>query len=312
METILIVDDEKNYLVVLEALLGPEGYETVTADNAKDALRLIRDSDLDLVITDMKMPKMSGLELLEATKALKPDLPVIIMTAYGTIEMAVEAMKNSARAAKNLGVNVVNGFTGSSIWHMLYSFPPVSEQMLEEGFKYFAEMWNPIFDVFDECGVKFALEVHPTEIAFDIASARKALEAIDHHPAFGFNYDPSHFGYQGVDYVAFINTFSDKIFHVHMKDVSWSDKPGEAGVFGGHIEFGTPGRFWDFRSLGRGNIDFEEIIRALNRIGYSGPLSVEWEDSGMDREHGATEAADFVKMIDFPPSDIDFDAAFEE
>ncbi len=96
METILIVDDEKNYLVVLEALLGPEGYETVTADNAKAALRLVRESDLDLVITDMKMPKMSGLELLEASKELKPDLPVIIMTAYGIIEMAVEAMKKQA------------------------------------------------------------------------------------------------------------------------------------------------------------------------------------------------------------------------
>ena len=96
METILIVDDEKNYLIVLEALLGPEGYETVTADNAEAALRLIRESDLDLVITDMKMPHMSGLELLEASKKLKPDLPVIIMTAYGTIEMAVEAMKKQA------------------------------------------------------------------------------------------------------------------------------------------------------------------------------------------------------------------------
>jgi len=159
--------------------------------------------------------------------------------------------------------------------------------------------------------IRYALEVHPTEIAFDIASAKKALEALGNHPAFGFNYDPSHFGYQGVDYVKFIDTFSDKIFHAHMKDVWWSDVATEAGVFGGHTEFGSPGRFWDFRSLGRGKIDFEEIIRALNRIGYRGPLSVEWEDSGMDREHGAEEAADFVRMIDFPPSDIKFDDAFE-
>jgi two-component system NtrC family response regulator len=96
METILIVDDEKNYLVVLEALLGPEGYETVTADNGEDALGLIRDSDLDLVITDMKMPEISGMELLDETKKIKPELPVIMMTAYGTIEMAVEAMKRNA------------------------------------------------------------------------------------------------------------------------------------------------------------------------------------------------------------------------
>lgn len=96
METILVVDDEKNYLVVLEALLGSEGYETVTADNAHDALELVRDSDLDLVITDMKMPRMTGMQLLEETKKVKPELPVIMMTAYGTIEMAVEAMKKQA------------------------------------------------------------------------------------------------------------------------------------------------------------------------------------------------------------------------
>ncbi|MBW1700610.1 MAG: sigma-54-dependent Fis family transcriptional regulator [Deltaproteobacteria bacterium] len=96
METILIVDDEKNYLVVLEALLGPEGYETITTDNARDALRLVRESDLDLVITDIKMPGMNGMVLLEECKKIKPELPVIMMTAYGTIEMAVEAMKNQA------------------------------------------------------------------------------------------------------------------------------------------------------------------------------------------------------------------------
>ncbi|HIC85536.1 MAG TPA: sigma-54-dependent Fis family transcriptional regulator, partial [Desulfobacterales bacterium] len=96
METILIVDDEKNYLVVLEALLSPEGYEVITVDNAIDALRLIRESDIDLVITDMRMPGTSGMELLEESKKMKPELPVIMMTAYGTIEMAVEAMKKRA------------------------------------------------------------------------------------------------------------------------------------------------------------------------------------------------------------------------
>jgi two-component system, NtrC family, response regulator len=96
METILIVDDEKNYLVVLEALLSPEGYEIITADNARSALRLIEESDLDLVLTDMKMPGVSGMELLEQCKKINPEVPVIMMTAYGTIEMAVEAMKKHA------------------------------------------------------------------------------------------------------------------------------------------------------------------------------------------------------------------------
>lgn len=115
----------------------------------------------------------------------------------------------------------VTGFTGSSIWQFLYSFPPASQEMIEAGFADFAKRWTPIMDAFDAEGVNFALEVHPTEIAFDIASAERALKAIKNHPRFGFNYDPSHFGYQGVDYVKFIRKFSDRIFHAHMKDVWW-------------------------------------------------------------------------------------------
>ena len=230
----------------------------------------------------------------------------------GVRQRAAEEMIATGRAAARLGIDVVNGFTGSSIWPLLYSFPPVSPDLIEAGYADFAVRWKPILDQYQALGVKFALEVHPTEIAFDIASAERAIQALDGHPAFGFNYDPSHLGYQGVDYVEFIYRFSDRIFHVHMKDVGWSATPTDAGVFGGHTEFGDRRRYWDFRSLGRGNIDFEEIIRALNRINYQGPLSVEWEDSGMDRVHGATEAAAFVKKIDFPPSDMAFDAAFED
>lgn len=230
----------------------------------------------------------------------------------GVRERAAVEMKNTAHAAAKMGLSVVPGFTGSPIWHLLYSFPPVSPEMINAGFALFAEMWNPILDVFDEVGVKFALEVHPTEIAFDIASAELALQALNYREAFGFNYDPSHLGYQGVDYVKFITKFADRIYHVHMKDVGWSSQPTEAGVFGGHLNFGDRRRYWDFRSLGRGNINFEEIIRALNAIQYHGPLSIEWEDGAMDREFGAREACAFVKALDFPPSDIAFDAAFEK
>ncbi|MGY8822847.1 MAG: sugar phosphate isomerase/epimerase family protein [Candidatus Latescibacterota bacterium] len=229
----------------------------------------------------------------------------------GVRKRAAKEMIATARAAKRFGVDVVNGFTGSSIWHLLYPFPPIPPAMIDKGYKDFAKRWTPILNQFQKLGVKFALEVHPTEIAFDIASAERAIEALDGHPAFGFNYDPSHLGYQGVDYVEFIHRFSDRIFHVHMKDVGWSATPTDAGVFGGHLDFGDRRRSWDFRSLGHGNIDFEEIIRALNRINYQGPLSVEWEDAGMDREHGATEAAAFVKEVDFTPSAVAFDAAFE-
>ena len=222
---------------------------------------------------------------------------------------AVETMKQTAIAAKNMGLKVVNGFTGSSIWHLIYSFPPVSEEQIEEGFKYFADMWHPILDVFDENGVKFALEVHPTEIAFDTVTAERALEAIDRREAFGFNFDPSHLEWQGVNPVNFIKTFPDRIYHVHMKDAIVS-LDGTSGILSSYMNFGQPGRGWDFRSPGRGQVNFEEIIRALNEIKYEGPLSVEWEDAAMDREAGAQEAVDFVKQIDFLPSDHVFDEAF--
>ncbi len=206
---------------------------------------------------------------------------------------------------------VVNGFTGSSIWHLLYPFPPVPAEVIEAGFEDFSRRWTPILDSFADHELSFALEVHPTEIAFDLVSTQRALEAIDHHPRFRFNYDPSHLAYQGVDYLGFIHAFADRIAHMHVKDVWWSDSPAAAGVFGGHTAFGDPARAWDFRSPGRGRIDFEAILRLLNHAGYDGPLSVEWEDPMMDREHGATEAAALLRKLQFPVSAQAFDAAFD-
>jgi len=206
---------------------------------------------------------------------------------------------------------VVNGFTGSSIWHANYAFPPTSQAYLEKGFIDFANRWLPILDVFDREKVNFALEVHPTEIAFDIVTARRALEAVKGHPRFGFNFDPSHFGYQGVDYIQFIREFGSRIFHAHIKDAWWGHGNGTVGVFGGHIDFTDARRYWDFRSVGRGDINFEEIIIALNDVGYSGSLSVEWEDGRMDRFHGATESCAFVRKLDFPSNSAAFDAAFD-
>jgi sugar phosphate isomerase/epimerase len=226
-------------------------------------------------------------------------------------QWAVKTMKNAARAANNLGLKVVHGCTGSAIWHMIYGFPPVTAGMIEAGFERFAGLWNPILDVFDECDVRFALEVHPTEIAFDIITAKRALEAVGGRKTFGFNFDPSHLHWQFVDPVRFIEEFPDRIYHVHMKDAA-RQLDGLSGILASHLNFGAPKRGWDFRSLGRGGVDFEQIVRALNRIGYRGPLSVEWEDSGMDREHGAREACEFVKKIDFEPSKVAFDAAFEK
>jgi sugar phosphate isomerase/epimerase len=228
----------------------------------------------------------------------------------GVRRRAADEMRATARAARRRGVRVVHGFTGSGIWHLLYSFPPVTPGMIDEGFADFARRWRPVLDAFAAEGVRFALEVHPTEIAFDLVSAERALAAVDGHPAFGFNFDPSHFAYQGVDYAAFLARFGDRVFHCHVKDVWWSPAPAASGVFGGHLDFGDPRRYWDFRSPGRGRVDFELVARGLNRAGYAGPLSVEWEDPEMDREHGAREACAFVKRLDFVRAGRAFDSAF--
>jgi len=245
----------------------------------------------------------------------------------GVRQRAAGEMRDTARAAgrffdaapawvqarlKSSGRRVVNGFTGSSIWHLLYSFPPVAAGQIKAGFADFAQRWGAILEEFERADVCFALEVHPTEIAFDIRTARRALEAIEHHARFGFNFDPSHFAYQGVDYLGFIREFSDRIWNVHIKDVWWSERATEVGVFGGHTEFGEEGRYWDFRSPGRGRVDFESLVRGLNHAEYCGPLSVEWEDPMMDREEGAREAAGFTRALDFKRSERRFDASFAE
>lgn len=231
--------------------------------------------------------------------------------AEGVRSRAAEELKATARAAQKFGVGVVNGFTGSSIWHLIYDFPPTPREMIDAGYQDFADRWNPILDVFGECGVRYALEVHPGEIAFDIYSAERTLEAIGRREEFGFNFDPSHLIWQGVDPVEFIRAFPDRIYHVHIKDAIRMLN-GRSGILASHLRFGDSRRGWDFRSPGRGEVNFEEIIRALNEINYQGPLSVEWEDSGMDRDHGAAEAAEFVKKMDFQPSRLAFDAAFAE
>ena len=290
-------------------------FEVDKADEAycKSRRKLLEDHGLQLFSISTHLVGQAVCDNIDDRhKSILPDYIWGDGDPEGVRQRAADELIRTAQAASRLGIEVVNGFTGSSIWHLLYSFPPVTSEMIEAGYDDFAKRWIPILDEFQKAGVRFGLEVHPTEIAFDIASAEKALEAVKHHPAFGFNYDPSHFGYQGVDYVEFIYRFSDRIFHVHIKDAKWSDMPKEAGVFGGHLEFGDRRRFWDFASPGRGDTNFEEIIRALNNINYQGPLSVEWEDSGMDREHGAVEACQFVKSLDFEPSRQAFDDAFQQ
>ena len=228
----------------------------------------------------------------------------------GVRQRAAEDMKRSARVARKLGVDVVVGFTGSSIWPYVAMFPPVPTNHISAGFEDFAKRWNPILDVFDSEGVKFAHEVHPGEIAYDYWSSVDTLNAIDHRQAFGFNWDPSHMMWQNIDPVGFIVDFADRIYHVDCKDTRLRPNNGRAGVLGSHLPWGDPRRGWDFVSTGHGDVPWEDSFRALEAIGYCGPISIEWEDAGMDRLHGAAEAVTYVKSLLWKQPEQSFDAAF--
>lgn len=225
-------------------------------------------------------------------------------------EWGIEMMKYTARAAKAMGCGVVTGFMGSPIWKYFYSFPMTSEEMIEDGFQLIYDLWTPILDEFDRQGVKFALEVHPTEIAFDYWTTKRLLEKFEYREALGLNFDPSHLIWQGITPHLFLRDFADRVYHVHMKDAAVT-LDGRSGILASHLPFGDARRGWNFRSLGHGDVNFEEIIRALNDTGYKGPLSVEWEDNGMDREFGARESYEFVKKYNFSASDVDFDGTME-
>jgi len=219
---------------------------------------------------------------------------------------AISNMKTIAHAAANMGVHIITGFMGSPIWKYWYSFPATPAEMIDGAFDEIYELWSPIFDVFDQQGVRFALEVHPTEIAFDYYTTERLRERFQQRETLGINFDPSHLLWQGVDPALFIRRFADRIYHVHLKDVAVK-LDGRAGILGSHLEFGDGRRGWNFRSLGRGQVDFESIIRELNDAGYAGPLSVEWEDSAMDRVFGARESLAFARKICFDPSHVAFD-----
>ena len=228
----------------------------------------------------------------------------------GVRQRAAQDMKRSARVARKLGADVVVGFTGSKIWQYVAMFPPVPGEVIDAGYEDFADRWNPIMDEFDEQGVKFALEVHPSEIAYDHWTTVRTMEAIGHREAFGLNWDPSHMFWQGIDPVAFITDFADRIYHVDCKDTRMHQPNGRNGILGSHLAWGDPRRRGDFVSTGPGDINWEDAFRAVDFHGYEGPISIEWEDAGMDRLHGAKEAVGYIRSLLFKRPEASFDAAF--
>lgn len=229
----------------------------------------------------------------------------------GVRQRAAKWMIDAGRAAKKLGVSIVNGFTGSSVWHKLYFFPPTSQLEINEGYADFAKRFTPILDEYQKLGLKFGLEVHPTEIAYDLITTQRAIKAVNGHPAFCINLDPSHFTHQFLDPAEYIHEFGDRIVHVHMKD-SKVKLTGRNSILSSHLEFGDPRRGWDFVTVGYGDVPWDKFVRALNYIGYKGPLSIEWEDSGMDRIKGVKDALETVRRFNFAPAGAAFDSAFQK
>jgi sugar phosphate isomerase/epimerase len=218
----------------------------------------------------------------------------------GVRQRAAEEMMATFRLAERLGVTVVTGFTGSPIWRYVAGYPALTPQLLEQALQQFAQSWHPILDVARDCGVRFACEVHPGQLAFDLYSAELVLEALDNREEFGFTLDPSHLHWQGVDPIEFVRRFADRIYHVHVKDAVLT-LDGRAGILSGYWPSGDRRAGWQFRSPGHGGIDWPNLLRALNEIGYDGPLSVDWHDPGMDRDYGAADAVRFLQSIEIEP-----------
>ncbi len=227
----------------------------------------------------------------------------------GVRERAAEEVMASARAAQKLGVSILAGFTGSPIWSYVVGHPAPNAGLVADALADFARRWHPILDVCQECGLKYAFEVHPGQLAFDYYTAEMVLDALDGREEFGFTFDPSHLHWIGVDPVEFLRRFRDRIYHVHIKDLMLTLN-GRSSLLGSYLPYHDPRRGWHPRSPGRGGIDWESVIRALNEIGYDGALAVEWRDPGMNREFGAEEACKFVKRLDFEPPQPPGEQAF--
>lgn len=290
-------------------------FEVQRAISEKDycpgRLQLLARHDLQVPVLSNHRTGQAVADVIDARhKALLPDYVWGDGKANGVRQRAAEEMAQTFRAAQKLGASVVSGFTGSPIWSYVAGYPAATADIVAAGLKDFAKWWNPILDVARDEGIKFAFEVHPGQMAFDIYSAEMVLDALKGRPEFGFTFDPSHFHWQGIDPVEFIRKFGDRIYHVHVKDAILTLN-GRTGLLNGYLPSGDPRRGWQFRTPGRGGIDWEAVVRALNDVGYTGPFAVDYHDRGMDPEYGAREACEFVKRLDFPPATTGESSAFK-
>jgi sugar phosphate isomerase/epimerase len=263
-------------------------------------LELLNQYDLHApVVAAFRVSQIIGDRIDERHRSLAP--PHVWGDGHpdGVRTHAIEELVATIRVAQRLGAAVVTGFTGSPIWSFVNSYPGSSPDIVDEAYREFVRTWQPILDVCSDCGVRFALEVHPGQLAFDFYSTERLLDVLDRRPEFGLCVDPSHLHWQGMDPAAFVRHFADRVYHVHMKDIVLR-LDGRTSLLNSHLPYGDPRRGWEFRSPGRGGIAWEEFVRALNEIEYDGPLSVDWRDEGLDVVFGVQDACQFVKQLDFP------------
>jgi sugar phosphate isomerase/epimerase len=228
----------------------------------------------------------------ETTDGWSPAKTAVEKIAHGT-----EQMKRAAYCANALGCPVVTAFVGSQVWGHWYGFPPMNVELYERAWSVFAERWTPILDIYAEQGVKLALEVHPVEIAYNIETSARALQALNHHKQFGFTLDPSHFVWQLIDPVIFVKTFGNRIFNVHAKDAELQkDELARSGVIP-NGPWTRMDRGFRFRVAGWGQVEWQRLITSLAEIGYDYVMHYEHEDPVFSREEGCEKAAAFLSPL---------------
>jgi sugar phosphate isomerase/epimerase len=220
-----------------------------------------------------------------------------VQGAEERIRYGIERLKRTAQVAAVLGVPVITGFVGSPVWDKWYNYPATNEGAYKRAWELFAERVTPILDECARCGVRFALEVHPTEMAYNLETAECALEVLGQRPEFGFNFDPSHLVWQGIDPVVFIKRLGKRIYHAHAKDGEVQmDEVRRSGVLSGG-SWTRPDRGFRFRVPGWGDVNWRRVMSALVSVGYDYILSFEHEDPIMSAEDGLEKAIAYLRPL---------------
>ncbi|NTS41780.1 sugar phosphate isomerase/epimerase [Flavisolibacter sp. BT320] len=261
-----------------------------------------------------------GLEITELSTHLQGQL-VAVHPAYNELfdsfapkevhgnaaartEWAIQQLKWAAKASQNLGLSAHATFSGALLWPTVYPWPQRPAGLVETGFQELARRWTPILNVFDECGVDVCYEVHPGEDLHDGVSYEMFLKAANNHPRACLLYDPSHFVLQGLDYLAYIDFYHERIKAFHVKDAEFNPT-GKQGVYGGYQ--GWVDRAGRFRSPGDGQVDFKGIFSKLTQYGYDSWAVMEWECAIKSPEQGAKEGAPFIQRHIIQATEKTFD-----